>query len=140
MNEIINTVITPGTLVLGVCIYLLGWALKSGIEKLAPQLKKVGGELSWGPMFMSQIAVWWNMFALHVLQVLLGVLAGALLKSDFLFHGVNDWGGRVLFGGGVGWFSGTIYKGVDKVLTMNLGVDPTKVTMDPDALATAKKT
>jgi hypothetical protein len=140
MNEIINTVITPGVVVLGCCIYLFGWGIKSLVEKMAPSLKKIGGELSWGPMFLSKVAVWWDVFSLHVLQVLLGVLVGAFLKSDFVFHGINDWGGRVLFGGAIGWFSGTIFKGVNKVLTMNLGADPSlQATTDPAPLATAKK-
>lgn len=126
MDEIIKTVITPGVLVLGVTVYILTSGIKRFIEMVVPNLKKIGGELGWGPMFQSQVAMWWNTGVIHVLPVALGLIAG-LIKSDFLFHGINDWGGRVLFGGGVGWFSGTIFKGVDKAVTSKLGVSPAEI-------------
>lgn len=132
MDEIINTVLKPGPIVLAVAIYILTTGIKKFVEMLLPNLKKVAGELSWSPMFVSQAGMWWDVVSIHLLPVMLGFVAGCI-KSPFLFPGVTDWGGRVLFGAAVGWFSGTIYKGIYKAATSKLGLPDTSIA--PDAAA-----
>ena len=58
----------------------------------------------------------------------------AWLKSDFFFDGIGDKGGKVMFGGAVGWFSGFLYKLLRKILKQKAGIDITpSSTGDSDA-------
>lgn len=135
MDEILNTVLKPGPVVLALAIYILTTGIKKFVEMLVPNLKKVAGELSWAPMFISQAGMWWDVASIHLLPVALGFFTGCFLKSPFLFPGVTDWGGRALFGGAVGWFSGTIYKGIYKAATSKLGLPASSIAPAPDAAA-----
>ncbi len=135
MDEIINSVLKPGPIVLAVAIYILTVGIKKFVELLAPNLKKVAGELSWAPMFLSQAGMWWDVVSIHLLPVMLGFFTGCFLKSPFLFPSITDWGGRALFGGAVGWFSGTIYKGLYKLATSKLGLPASSVAPSADPAA-----
>lgn len=131
--DIIELLTRPGTYVLAVSIFILVFVLKRVVESALPQWKKQHDENSPKITYLTRGARWWNEVILYLLPVLLGCLAGAFLKSDFFFDAIGDKGGRIGFGGGVGWFSGFLYKLLKKLLWQKFGLELTPSTGDSDA-------
>ena len=131
--DIIELLTRPGTYVLAVAIFIFTFLLKRVVETAAPWLKKQHDENSPKVTYLTTGARWWNEVILYLLPVTLGVLAGALLKSEFFFDGIGDKGGRLGFGGGVGWFSGLLYKILKKLIRQKFGLELTPSTGDSDA-------
>jgi hypothetical protein len=122
MDDFMNYMVRPGVLVIAVFIYLVVWTIRKSLESIWPSLRKQAGELAAAPMYTSRTAVIWNELGLHILPVLIGGLVG-LIHSEFLHGPLQLWGDRVMFDCGIGWFSGTLYKGVSKMLSAKLGID-----------------
>lgn len=131
--DIIALLTRPGTYVLGIAIFILVFFIKRVVEGALPRLKKQHDENSPKVTYLTTGARWWNEVILYLLPVLLGALAGAFLKSDFFFDAIGDKGGRIGFGGGVGWFSGFLYKLLKKLIWQKFGLELTPSTGDSDA-------
>jgi len=110
----------PGTLVLAVAIYAITHIFRRVVETARPDFKKKASEMDNAAMYGSKTAMWWNEVVLYALPVLAG--AGfAFWPSIFLFGDLPT-KDRALLACGVGWFSGTVYKGVKKALMAKAGI------------------
>lgn len=131
--DIIGLLTRPGTYVLAVSIFILTYFIKRIVQTAMPWWVKQHDENSPKVTYLTRGARWWNEVILYLLPVALGVLAGALLHSNFFFDGIGDKGGRLGFGGGVGWFSGVLYKIVKKLLWQKAGLEITPDLGDSEA-------
>lgn len=131
--DIIALLTRPGTYVLGIAIFIIVFFLKRITEGAFPHLKKQHDENSPKITYLTRGARWWNEVILYLLPVLFGCLAGWLVKSDFFFDAIGDKGGRIGFGGGVGWFSGFLYKLLKKLIWQKFGLELVPSTGDSDA-------
>ncbi len=131
--DIVSLLTRPGTYVLAVGIFIFTFILKRVVETAMPWLRKQHDENSPKVTYLTTGARWWNEVVLYLLPVTLGVLIGAFIHSDFFFDGIGDKGGRLGFGGGVGWFSGVLYKILKKLLWQKFGLEITPTTGDSDA-------
>lgn len=128
--DIIALLTRPGTYVLAIGIFVLTFFIRRIVETAWPKLKKQHDENSPNVTYLTQTARWWNTVILAALPVVFGIVAGLLVKSDFFFDGIGDKGGRLAFGGGAGWFSGTLYKLLKKIFKQKFGLE---VSGDSDA-------
>lgn len=131
--DIIGLMTRPGTYVLGIAIFIAVFFIKRIVEGAMPWLKKQHDENSPKITYLTTGARWWNEVMLYLFPVLLGCLAGAFLKSDFFFDAIGDKGGRIGFGGGVGWFSGFLYKLLKKLIWQKFGLELVPSTGDSEA-------
>lgn len=129
--DIIALLTRPGTYVLGVIIFIVTFFLRRVVENIWPSLKKKADENASAVTYLTPAARWWNTVILAALPVALGALS-SLLKSDFFFDGIGDKGGRVAFGGCVGWFAGFLYQALKRAIKQRFGLDITP-TGDSDA-------
>ncbi len=120
--DIIGLLTRPGTYVLGVIIFILTFFIRRVVENIWPNLKKNADENSKSPTYLTHMSRWWNLVILAALPVTLGALS-SLLKSDFFFDGIGDKGGRVAFGGCVGWFAGFLYQALKRAVKQRFGLD-----------------
>jgi hypothetical protein len=85
-------------------------------------------------MYIDRGGLWWNELFLPLTPVLYGTLTaftniellyGPLTKEKLFV--------RFMWGGGVGWFSGVLYKGVSKMIKSKTGIDiePGSTTTPP---------
>lgn len=132
--DIVGLLTRPGTYVLGLFVFILTFFTRKVIEGINPSLKKAADENSPKFTYLTTAARWWNEVVLYALPVVYG-MASALLKSDFFFADIGDRGGKIAFGGVVGWFASFLYKLLRKVIKQKLGVDivPTPATGNSDA-------
>ena len=72
--------------------------------------------------YLTAMARWWNTVLLPALPVAFGALS-TLLQSNFFFDGIGDKGGRIAFGGCVGWFAGFIYQALKRAFKQKMGID-----------------
>lgn len=121
--DIIALLTRPGTYVLAISIFVLTLFIRRIVETAWPKLKKQHDENSPNVTYLTQTARWWNTVILAMLPVAFGILAGLLIKSDFFFSGIGDKGGRLAFGGGAGWFSGTLYALLKKLLFQKFNLE-----------------
>lgn len=126
MNDFLNGFTSyfarPGVLTIAVSVYVLVLGIRKFVEMVWPTLRKTAGEMAPAPMYASKAGMWWNEVVLHVLPVVIGGLFG-LIHSSFLQGPLDKWGDAVMFDCGIGWFSGTLYKGVMKALSSKLGIN-----------------
>ncbi len=147
INSVMSYVWRPGTLTIAVAVVILTFFTRKIVESIRPNLKKRANEMQAAPMYASATGMWWNEVILYAIPVLYGA-AFAFVKSSFLHHDVMDFGGKLAFCGGIGWFSSLLYKGVRKVILQKTGVDiqidaslmPPPVQSAQAAETTAKET
>lgn len=124
MDDFINYFMRPGVLIIALIVYVIVLMLRTVVEAIFPVLKKAAGSMSAAPMYTTKRAMWWNEVGLHILPPIIGGIFG-FIHSSFLQGPLFSWD-AVMFDCGVGWFSGTLYKGVMQSLSAKLGV-----SMDP---------
>lgn len=129
MDELLQMIFRPGTLVLAVAIYASTHIFRRIVETAKPTLKRQATELEKAAMYSGKAAMWWNEVILYALPVLAGV-AFAFVPSVFLF-GELDTKDRVMLACGVGWFSGTVYKAIRKALLAKAGLPADKTDSVP---------
>ncbi len=122
--DIIGLLTRPGTYVLGLIIFIVTLFVRRIVENVWPSLKKKADENAKIPTYLTPMARWWNTIILAALPVALGAVS-SLLKSDFFFDGIGDKGGRVAFGGCVGWFAGFLYQALKRAIKQKFGLDIT---------------
>jgi len=134
MDQLVNQLLTPGTLLLSVAIFIATFFTRRFVELLRPNWKKQAHELSAKPTYLGQGGLWWNDFVLPLIPVVYGFgtaptnvefLYGPLTKEKLFI--------RLMWGGGIGWFSAVLYKGVSKALKAKTGIDidPASASIPP---------
>lgn len=122
--DVVDLFTRPGTYVLGVGIFITVFMIRKIIESIWPRLKKQVDANNPKITYLTSIARWWNEVILYFLPVMIGIFCG-FIRSDFLFSGIGDKGGKLIFGAVIGWFASFIYKLLRKVIKQKLGVDIT---------------
>ncbi len=127
MEEITSQVLRPGTFAIAVAVVIATFFIRRIVEILLPRLKHKD-DVS----YETKAQMWWNSVILYAIPVLLGCAAAAV-KSEWLFGDIDKVGAKVMFGGGVGWFSSFLYKIFRKVILQKTGVDiQPSDTAEPD--------
>ena len=109
MDELVKEFSFWGTMALAVMCYVATFFTRSILTTAMPWLepvKKDGKE-----SYTCGWARWYNKVFLYAIPVTFG-LAFAFIPSKFLFGGIDTIGGKMFWGGMLGWFSALIYKGV----------------------------
>lgn len=119
--DIIALLTRPGTYVLAVIVFVTVFFIRRVVENIWPNLKKQHDENSTKVTYLTATARWWNTVILAALPVALGALS-SLMKSDFFFDGIGDKGGRIAFGGCVGWFAGFLYQALKGLVKQKMGL------------------
>lgn len=127
--DIVSLLTRPGTYVLGVAIFIVTFFMRKVIESINPSLKKVADANEPNVTYLTKASRWWNEVVLYAIPVVVG-MAFAFLKSDFFFADIGERGGKIVFGGVVGWFASFLYKALRKVIKQRLGID---IVPDPNA-------
>lgn len=134
MDQLTSQLFTFGTLLLAVSIFITTFFIRRGVELARPTWKKQAHELDAKPTYLGQGGLWWNDFVLPLIPVILGTIAaftdvellfGPLTKEKLFI--------RFMWGGGIGWFSGVLYKGVSKMVKSKTGIDidPASTSVPP---------
>jgi hypothetical protein len=120
-----------GTLVFGVAIIILTFAIRRLVETAVPSAKKKADENEDGITYATTFGRYWNQVILYVLPPTVGALLGCI-NIEYLHgsEGPAELGGRVFNGLFVGGVSAMIYK-----LLKKRGVDLNQVmrTTNPPA-------
>jgi len=132
MEQITSQVLRPGTFAVGVAVVILTFFIRRIVETVWPVLKKQAGGNEPGPTYLTRFSMWWNTVILYAIPVVLGASA-AFIHSDFLHGDIKDFGGRLLFQAGVGWFSSFMYKVLRKVILNRTGVDAQPGPIEPES-------
>lgn len=112
--DILDLLLRPGTYVLGIVIYVVTRLTRKGVELKWPSLKKQADANDPQLSYLTPMSRWWNEVILYAAPVVLGGLA-SLVPSQFLFEGI-DGAAKSMYGMGVGWFSGMLYKALKKAV------------------------
>lgn len=124
MEEITSQVLRAGTFSVAVAVVVTTFFVRRIVETVKPGLKNV-------EPYASTFAMWWNSVIMYAIPVVLGG-ATAFINSDFLHGDIKDFGGRLLFQGGVGWFASFLYKILRKVILSKTGVDIQPGPIEPE--------
>lgn len=130
--DIIALLTRPGTYVLAVIVFIIVLFIRRIVENIWPNLKKQHDENSPKVTYLTKPARWWNTVILAALPVAVGALS-SLMKSDFFFDGIGDKGGRIAFGGCVGWFAGFLYQTLKGVIKQKFGLTLNVADSDDDS-------
>lgn len=122
MEQLMQYLMRPGTLAAVVLITIVSFFVKRIVETAAPSMKQIGHAMSAGPMYGSNLAMWWHSVVLPAVPVLTGGALG-FVNSDFINGGIDGTFNRVMVDCGVGWFSGVLYAGVRKTIKQKTGID-----------------
>lgn len=122
MDQIdLSTFLHTGTLALGVAVVIITSFIRRILETYIPTIRQKSDEDSPGATYGNRWARFYNKVGVYYLPVLIGVLIGLLVDSDFLFGSIDTRDGRVFFAMVVAWFSRDVYKFVRGVI--NRGED-----------------
>lgn len=117
MEQITSQIARPGTFALATAVFVVTFLLRRVVETVWPDLK-AKDDGSYG----SKVSLWWNSVILYVIPVLFGCLA-AFSKSQWIHGEAETMGARIMWGGGIGWFSSLLYKILRKLIIKHAGVD-----------------
>lgn len=131
MDQITSQILRPGTFAVAVAVVVLTFFIRKTVETAVPHLKKKADENEKDVTYATTFARWWNTVILYAIPVTLGACAG-FIPSDWIHGDVNDLGGRLLFQGGVGWFSSFMYKVLRKLILKKTGVDIQPGSVKPE--------
>lgn len=118
--DILDLLTRPGTYILGLAVYVLTFFTRKVVQLIWPGLKKQADANSPDVTYLTNASRWWNEVVLYAVPVVWGGIA-AMVNSTFLFEGIDE-GARVMFGVGVGWCSGFLYKALKKAIYGKLGI------------------
>ena len=130
--DIIALLTRPGTYVLAVIVFVVVFFIRRIVENIWPNLKKQHDENSPKITYLTAPARWWNTVILAALPVAFGALS-SFMKSDFFFDGIGDKGGRIAFGGCVGWFAGFLYQALKGLVKQKMGLTINPAADDEDS-------
>ena len=133
--DFIGQYATISLVVLVTGIVVLVKTLRQLLEMLVPRLKKQATELEPKAMYLGKLGLWWHEFILPRMPVLVGALLVLVDRKFFGGENFTTFGSVMVYGGCVGWFSGTIYNGIRKAVAKTVGVtlpDSISRTSDTD--------
>lgn len=133
MEEITSQLLRPGTFAVAVMVVIATFFLRRIMEGVFPSLKKKADENSPEVTYENRAAFWWNTVVLYAIPVVAGMLFG-LVSSEFLHGSIDSVGGRVMFQGGIGWFSSFLYKIFRKLVLKKTGVDINPGSIKPPSM------
>lgn len=119
--DILDLLTRSGTYVLAITVFVSTFLTRKVVELLWPRLKKKADANSVELSYLTPMSRWWNEVILYVVPVVFGGLS-ALSNSEFLFEGI-DGGAKMMYGAGVGWFSGFLYKTLKKAIANKVSVE-----------------
>lgn len=119
--DILDLLTRSGTYVLAITVFIATFLTRKVVELVWPSLKKKADANSAETSYLTTMSRWWNEVILYVVPVVFGGLS-ALSNSEFLFEGI-DGGAKMMYGAGVGWFSGFLYKTVKKAVASKVNVE-----------------
>jgi Na+/H+ antiporter NhaA len=115
MDETISQLMSLGTVVLALSIYILTTLLRRLVETWKPKLKQKTDEDEDGKTYGNPWSRWYNKVIVYFLPPLFGAALG-VAGIPFLFGDIEQLSARILYGVVVGYFSGSIYKVVSSAL------------------------
>lgn len=122
MEEITTQILRPGTFAVAVAVVILTFFIRRIVETVWPSLKKAADANAPELTYLTKVSMWWNTVILYAIPVTVGA-STSFIASDFLHGDITDFGGRLLFQAGVGWFASFMYKILRKVVLQKTGVD-----------------
>jgi hypothetical protein len=122
MDNALDQLLTFGTMVFAVSIVIVTFFVRRIVETAWPVLRKQADENDPAITYSSSAARWYQTVVLYAIPVVAGGLIGLIKIPYFFPETVQTAGGRLFFGGVVGWFSSAVYKVVKRMLAKR-GVD-----------------
>lgn len=116
MDSAFDQLLTFGTMILAVSIVIATFFVRRVLETGWPILRKQADENDPALTYSSSVARWYQTVVLYAIPVVVGGLIGLTSVPYFFPETVQTMGGRVFFGGVVGWFSSAVYKVVKRSL------------------------
>lgn len=116
MDSAVDQLLNLGTLVFAVSIVIVTFFIRRIVETLWPALRKKSDENAPVVTYSTPFARWYQTVILYAIPVVAGALLGLLKITYFFPEAIHTPGGRLFYGGVVGWFSSAIYKVVKKAL------------------------
>lgn len=131
MDSAIEQLLNLGTAIFAISIVIVTFFIRRIVETQWPVLRKKADENAPTITYSTAFARWYQTVILYAIPVVIGGLLGLLKITYFFPDTVATTGGRLFYGGVVGWFSSAIYKVVKKVLASK-GIDlPGSLIPDP---------
>lgn len=122
MDSALDQLFNLGTMIFAVSIVIATFFIRRVVETQWPSLRKKADENAPIVTYSTTFARWYQTVILYAIPVVVGALLGLLKITYFFPESVQTPGGRLFYGGVVGWFSSAIYKVVKKALASR-GVD-----------------
>lgn len=116
MDNAFDQLLTFGTMIFAVSIVIVTFFIRRIVETAWPSLRKKADENAPTITYSSWAARWYQTVVLYAIPVVAGGLIGLIKIPYFFPESVQTSGGRLFFGGVVGWLSGTLYKVAKKAL------------------------
>jgi hypothetical protein len=116
MDSAIEQLLSLGTMVFAVSIVIATFFIRRVVETKWPALRKKADENAPVITYSTPFARWYQTVILYAIPVVVGGLLGLLKITYFFPADIVTPGGRLFYGGVVGWFSSAIYKVVKKAL------------------------
>lgn len=117
MDSALDQLLNFGTLILAVSIVIATFFIRRTVETAWPTLRKQADENAPSVTYSSWAARWYQQVILYAIPVVLGGLIGLIDVPYFFPETVQTPGGRLFFGGVVGWFSSALYKVAKRALS-----------------------
>lgn len=130
MDAALGQLLGIGTLILAVSIVIATFFVRRIVETAWPQLRKQADENDSKITYYSSAARWYQTVILYAIPVVVGGLIGLLKIPYFYPESVQTAGGRLFFGGVVGWFSSTLYKVAKRMLAQR-GIEIPSASLVP---------
>lgn len=116
MDSAIDQLLSLGSMIFAVSIVIVTFFIRRVVETQWPDLRKQADENAIATTYLNNFARWYQTVILYAIPVVVGGLLGLLKITYFFPESIQTAGGRLFFGGVVGWFSSAIYKVVKKML------------------------
>lgn len=131
MDQFKAQLLTKEAFILAVLVVIGTFFVRLIVETAVPSAKGVDSPK--GTTYKTKFGLWWGSVILYAIPVLFGAgiaMLGVWVPSIWP-AGVATFGGAVIWGIVVGWFSSFLYKVARKVLKKETGIDPLPGPVDP---------
>ncbi len=134
MDEVFSQFLSLGTFLLAFAVVITTFFARRIVETAVPSIKKRADANAPGITYPTALSRWWNEVILYFIPVLFGSML-ALLKIPLIeIEGLTTLGGRLIFGGVVGWLSGFLFKIAKKIIAQKTGVELPGDSMAPPSI------
>ena len=110
MDSALEQLLNLGTMIFSVSIVIVTFFIRRVVETQWPALRKKSDENAPAITYSTPFARWYQTVILYAIPVVVGGLLGLLKITYFFPEAIQTPGGRLFYGGVVGWFSSAIYK------------------------------